>query len=349
MFGKYSEHSSTIFFKKNKHKFIRNRKDVKLHEINLTKKSLKDNYSLSINFVLILLYKFKDNIFLFCKIVKKINFKKIHYIHVHNINFLLTAVIINLIFKKKIILSIGGSDIYNLKKKLLFNFLVKKVSLVLSVSNKLKNEFNKIYPNIKCKVIGNGVDLNFFKYKTIKKKKIILAVGNIRWQKDYLTLAKAFNQFRKTNTEYKLYICGDIFDKKEYIKIIEYLKKNSILNKVVFTGFMNAHEIKKLIYKSKVLVISSVSEGLPKILLESISCGTPVISTNVGDNSQILNNKTLIIPKKNFKKMAIALNSLINSKKKYNQIAKNFFLKRNNFNWKEIVIKAEKTIIKHIC
>ncbi len=349
MFGKYSKYSSTFFFKKNKHKSIRNRGDVRAHEIILENRSLNDNYKLNINFILVLINKFKDNIFLFKNILKKINLNKIHYVHVHNINLLLAAALINLIYKKKIVLSIGGSDIYNLKKKILFKFLIRRVTLVLSVSKQLKKEFHKIYPSTICKVMGNGVDLNFYKFKKKKKKKIILAVGNIRWQKDYLTLVKAFNKFQKINKDYKLYICGEIFDKKEYQIITNYLRKNSIINKVIFTGYINSFQIRNLIYKSKILIISSVSEGLPKVLLEAISCGTPIISTNVGDNPQILNDKTLIIPKKNFHKMYLAINSLINSKKKYNQVAKKFFYKRNNFDWKNIIFKTEKIIERHVC
>ena len=146
-----------------------------------------------------------------------------------------------------------------------------------------------------------------------------------------------------------MYICGEVYDKTEYEKILKYLRKNSILNKVIFTGYINSNKIRNLIYKSKILIISSVSEGLPKVLLEGISCGTPIISTNVGDNPKILNDKSLIIPKKNFKKMFVAINSLINSKKKYNQISKNFFLKRKSFDWKNIVINAERVINKYIC
>lgn len=349
MFGKYSKYSSTFFFKKNKHKLIKNRSDIKIHTINFGNKGLSDKYDFNFNFIVVLLSKIIDNIFLFFKILKKVNPHKIKYVHVHNINLLLCAYFLNIMFKKQIILSIGGSDIYNLAKKNLFKILINKVSLVLSVSSDLKKKFNKIYPATPCEIMGNGVDLNFYNFKKIKKNKIISAVGNIRWQKDYLTLVKAFNQFVKKNTEYKLLICGNIYDQEEYHKILKFIKKNSIESKVVFKGFLKPNQIKKIIYRSKILIISSVSEGLPKILLESISCGTPVISTDVGDNLQILENKKLIVPKKNSKRMYMAMNSLIKSKKIYNEVINNFYKKRINYNWKKLVEETEKKIEKIIC
>ncbi len=349
MFGKYSKDSSTIFFKKNKHKSIKNRPDVKINEINLKKRSLNDNYNFNLNFIYVLLNKIYDNISLFFIILKKVNLNEIRYIHVHNINLLLAAFFLNIFYKKKIILSVGGSDIFNLKKKKLFKILIDRVSLVLSVSVDLKKKFKKVYPTSMCEVMGNGVDLNYYKFKKLKKQDIILAIGNIRWQKDYLTLLKAFNLFKKKNIKYKLVICGDIYDKKEYNKILDYIKKNSLSKSVILKGYVKSNQIRKLIYKSKILVISSTSEGLPKVLLETISCGTPVISTNVGDNAAILKDKRLVISKGNPIKMYNAINSLIKSRKKYNEIIKNFYVKRNNFSWEKLVIKTEKKIEKVLC
>tara|TARA_Y200000002_G_scaffold376601_1_gene380743 strand:+ start:300 stop:1418 length:1119 start_codon:yes stop_codon:yes gene_type:complete len=349
MFGKYSKNSSTFFFKKNKHKSIKNRSDTKIHEVVLKERSLSDNYNLNLNFIFVLLNKMINNLNLFFKILKKINLKEISYIHVHNINFLLTAFLLNLFFKKKIVLSIGGSDIYNLKKKILFKILISKVSLVISVSKDLKNKFKRIYPKTNCKVIGNGVDLNYYKFRKLKKNKIILAVGNIRWQKDYLTLIKSFKLFIKKNPSYRLFICGGILEKNEYEKISMYIKENSLSKKIILKGYLSSNQIRNLIYKSKLLVISSISEGLPKVLLEAISCGTPIITTNVGDNVSIIKDKQLSTPKKNALKMSQAINSLIKSKKKYNQTVNNFYLKRNEFSWEKLVLNTEKKIESIVC
>jgi glycosyltransferase involved in cell wall biosynthesis len=51
---------------------------------------------------------------------------------------------------------------------------------------------------------------------------------------------------------------------------------------VDFTGRVERHRVSDYMNEMKLLVISSVSEGMPKVALESMACGTPVIATDVG-------------------------------------------------------------------
>lgn len=51
---------------------------------------------------------------------------------------------------------------------------------------------------------------------------------------------------------------------------------------VKFTGRVERHRVPDYMNQMKLLVISSVSEGMPKVALESMACGTPVIATDVG-------------------------------------------------------------------
>ena len=47
------------------------------------------------------------------------------------------------------------------------------------------------------------------------------------------------------------------------------------------------------------LVLTSISEGLPKVILEGMSCGLPIVTTNVGSCGILVNNskKGIIISK----------------------------------------------------
>ena len=129
--------------------------------------------------------------------------------------------------------------------------------------------------------IGNGFDNTIFKLpETEKRKKIILTVGNLRWQKDHHTLIKAFSIFAKQNPDYKLIIIGD-GDLKEELKELAFSQGVSKL--IDFKGSLPPLEVAKFMQQSDFFILSSISEGSPKVILEAMSCGLPILSTSVGD------------------------------------------------------------------
>lgn len=333
MVSKYSNYKSIIFSKKSKNKVLKNH-NSKILETNYPELSINKNF---LNNLIAIILKIIANIIFFIKIIYelKFNFNKIKLIHIHNLNFLLCGILLKKIFNKKVFLSIGGTDIKRLKNKKIFQRLIQSVDLVFSVSIDLKKKFNKIYPKTKCKFISNGVDLNIFKYQNSNKKNCVLAIGNIRWQKDYITMIKAY-QKSKVKNQYNLLICGEVIENFEFKKIKKLVEKYNLKKKISFLGFCSQKKIIKLLKSSKFLIISSVSEGLPKVILEAVASGIPVISTNVGDNPAILKNTGLVSTKKNFKTMAINMNKIISNKRLYKKLAKNCKSERLKYSWKNI-------------
>lgn len=61
-------------------------------------------------------------------------------------------------------------------------------------------------------------------------------------------------------------------------------------NEVEFLGWVNRDQRKELLEKSDVLVLPSYNEGLPMAILEAMSYGLPIISTNVGSIAEAVHN-----------------------------------------------------------
>ena len=91
-----------------------------------------------------------------------------------------------------------------------------------------------------------------------------------------MTILESFKLLKeKTNHKFKLLIIGDGINKNN---LEEFIKKNNLSSHIKLMNFQkNPYPYLK---KSKVMILSSVFEGLPNVLLESLSLKKFVISSN---------------------------------------------------------------------
>ena len=180
-----------------------------------------------------------------------------------------------------------------------------------------------LFNKSKVSCIGNSI--NFKKFKNIKKRNnYIVSAGRLTKQKNFETLIKAFNLFSQKYSNYKLLILGE---GKEKQKLINLTEKYNIKKKVIFKNFVKNPS--KIFVNSKIYVCSSLYEGLPSSLIESLNTYTPVISTNcLSGPSEILKNGNYgyLFPIKDYLRLNKLMNYVVNN---YNQ-AKRKTIKGHN-------------------
>ena len=102
----------------------------------------------------------------------------------------------------------------------------------------------------------------------------IVCAGRLAPEKDYLTMLKAFDIVKKTLNVH-LIILGE---GDERTKIETYIKDSNLSNYVTLMGFVE--EPSSYISACDLLCLSSISEGFGNVLIEALSVGTPVVSTD---------------------------------------------------------------------
>ncbi|NOQ55328.1 MAG: glycosyltransferase [Nanohaloarchaea archaeon] len=178
-----------------------------------------------------------------------------------------------------------------------------------------------------AKIIPNGVNIDKYKFKKKKIKKItnILYLGHFNYAKGVEFLIRAFAGVAKANKNIQLTIAwsgGGTTDKK----ITDLIEKYNIKDKIRFLGVV---DVSKIMIESDIFVLPRTTAfgtvTFPNVLLESMACGTPVITSNVGGVDEfIINDKTgLLVPPKDVKSLEEAIISLINNKDKRERIAIN--------------------------
>lgn len=189
-------------------------------------------------------------------------------IHAH---YSLSGFLASLTFTKTpIVVSLMGSDIQMNK---FWRFLIKinlKLfwSRIIVKSEKMKNH---LALDKKVDVIPNGVNLDVFypieasvarnKLNWDHSRKYILFAANPnRYEKNFTLFQKAFTTLNTENIEFK------------------------VLQNV------NHEDIPLMMNASDVIALSSKWEGSPNVIKEALACNRPIVSTDVGDVSWLLDS-----------------------------------------------------------
>lgn len=183
-----------------------------------------------------------------------------------------------------------------------------------------------------CYVLRNGIDDSKFKINltpkeklAIKEKygidyndKVLLFTGRLVREKGISELLEALNYVKSKN--YKLMIVGsalnDIKVKTEFeVRLEELAEKNN--NKIIFTGFVKYDEIPKIYSIADIAILPSIwDDPAPLTIIESLTCGLPIITTNSGGIPEYANHKCAIILKRDnnlSKNIAKSIDKLINN------------------------------------
>jgi glycosyltransferase involved in cell wall biosynthesis len=181
-------------------------------------------------------------------------------------------------------------------KKRIFNS-VKNLTIV-PVSNwlceKVKNSFLKEYP---CKVIQNGIDLNVFYPK--KSRSSIENIYNIKGKWVMLGVASTWDKKKGLQDFIKL---NEIIDKQQFVIILIGLStcqlKKLPKSIIGIQRTENVNQLADLYSAADVFVNPTLEDTYPTTNLESIACGTPVISYNTGGSIESINKSTGLIVEK---------------------------------------------------
>lgn len=221
-------------------------------------------------------------------------------------------------------------------------YSIKKAKKIIAVSQSTKRDIIKFYdvPEDKIQVIYNGFEKNITKLKVdkkiikkVKKAPYILYVGTLQPRKNLPTLIDSFSEFVKTNPAFKLIITG----KKGWLykNIFNKISNLKLENKVIFTDFVSDATLKELYKNAFCLVLPSFYEGFGIPVLEAISHGCPVISSDKSSLTEIGGNAALYFDPKDSEQLISQLNNLKNHTDLRNTLINNGKERIKLFSWKK--------------
>lgn len=146
-------------------------------------------------------------------------------------------------------------------------------------------------PAHKTSTIANGIDVGKFHTLNRKSKEsgiYIGAVVRVVPIKDIKTMIQSFSIVQQEIENSYFYIIGPFEEDIEYYDECVEMVENLGIRNLVFTGAVNVHDYLSFL---DILVLSSISEGQPLVILEGLAMEIPFVATDVGSCAELLLGK----------------------------------------------------------
>lgn len=291
------------------------------------------------------------------------SFKLFYLIKKHQINCIVSqcpirggfwAIIAKKIFKLPVLIEIHGMEYfrfldskkyYHFIHKIILRYVFKNATKIRSLNSKMTKML--IQRNIKGNIIEipNRVNLKIFNppknefhlRKTIK----IVSVGRFVWEKGYEYLIDAIKILSK-NIKVELHIIGGGMLKNDYLLRIGNYNNIHLYDRIEQVDFV------PFIKDSDIYIQPSISEGMPRTLLEAMALKLPIITTNVGSISGVMENdrNCLMIEPKNVEQIVKSVMLLIDNNNLRISIAENGYNDVvNKYEWNKVFNKYRTEII----
>lgn len=194
--------------------------------------------------------------------------------------------IIRLSRAKKIIYSIHGSIYW----KTGFQKFIRKIFWKLAITDRFiftaNSEYarraflEKVSDKVKIKLLYNPFDTNRFCIPNDKKyhhdKLKICYTGRLAEGKNLFRWIDIAEKLLNENTDFEFNIYGDGPLKQE---LDAYIKNKNLANKVILHGFIK--DVENVYKENDLLIFLSEYESFGNVVVESILCGTPVITSDI--------------------------------------------------------------------
>ena len=142
-------------------------------------------------------------------------------------------------------------------------------------------------------------------------------VGSFKRQKNHTVFLRAAKRVLEYHPDVAIVLAGDtlaagLHGTDEYKReVLDEIEKLDFGDRIKLLG--NREDIENFYAACDLTVLPSLHEGTPNVALESMACGTPVVASNVADNSIVIpdGDAGFIVPLNDVDAMADAISRLL--------------------------------------
>lgn len=210
-------------------------------------------------------------------------------------------------------------------------FFFRHTDKIISVSKTSAADFAALFPACRDKIVV--VPIGIEETPVIGKKEtvmhngsglapVLIHVGGFTYEKNHIRLIAIFQELLTIYPHARLHLVGDGPLKKEIEEIVQQKRLNASIR---FYGIQK--EVMPILAAADALLLPSIIEGLPGVILEAFYCKIPVVAYDVGGIKEILvNNDTgHLIQKGNEAAFVNAIREVIENKEEEIYLVQNAY------------------------
>jgi glycosyltransferase involved in cell wall biosynthesis len=224
----------------------------------------------------------------------------------------------------------------------LHKMTIQKCARIITITNQTKNMYTKTFDEGRISIIPFGVDTEVFKpARSINRREEceILYAGSLYSLKGVPDLIQAIANVRKHGLKADLRIVGEGQQKEKLAALARAL---GIEEHVKFEGFVPYSNMPHYFQRSDIFCFPTLGEPFGKAIIEAMACGKPVITTNVGGSSEIIQDKVdgILVPPSNPEAIAQQITRLIDDRNETHMLGERARETAvNRFSWSTVAEK----------
>ncbi len=218
---------------------------------------------------------------------------------------------------------------------------IKNIKAVISPSESSKSDIQKYFdcPEENIEVIWNGIDLSDHQFNTKEglTNNLVTIISSDVPMKNLKTIIKAVALARDDVPDIKLTIIGDLREENEKL-----IKNLDLQRNIEFKNKLSRLDLIKTLNNSDIGISGSLYEGFGFPLVEMISSGLPVITSNKGSLPELASDAGLIFEANSSLDLADKIKNLIKKNDLRQRLINNARNRRDDFfGWDEYAKRLE--------
>lgn len=222
--------------------------------------------------------------------------------------------------------------------KLLTGISLRRAARVIAVSDYTRSQIEQRFPHVKGKVsvVYSGLDPSFVGEAQLVRRNgarpYILFVGSIEPRKNLRRLVRAYEiAMRSTGLPHELVLCGPWGWR--YKPIAQSLEESPLRDRIRHIGYVPPADLPGLYANADLLAYPSLDEGFGFPIIEAMSAGTPVITSDRAAPPEVAAGAALTVPPENVDAIAAAIASVLTDSALATDLAEKGRARAADFSW----------------